>query len=129
MIGRILTILLVILFAGASVQAQGIKRVPKKKDSTKTEAVQKNEQPSDKQKAVSGKPEISQPKDKDEFIDRNGDGINDKMNQAKPPAIKKQEPPKPKPQQPKRIQPSPSKPKEKPSEEPKKDSGKKKSKR
>lgn len=129
MIKRIMLILVIVAFAAALVQAQGIKRVPnKKKDSTGTESVApKQQQPPDQQKDVSRKPEFEKPKD--EFIDRDGDGINDKINQPRPPAIKKQEPPKPRPQPPVKVKPAPVQPKEQPKEEPQKDTEKKKSKR
>lgn len=128
MIKRLLIILMVVSFAWISAEAQGIKRVPnKKKDSTRTESSVKQEQPSENAKTAIQKPEFQKPKD--EFIDRDGDGINDKMNKPRPPAIKKQKQPQPGPEQPKIVQPPPSQPKERPKEQPKKEAEKKKSKR
>ena len=92
---KLLIFAILILFGTGSIQAQAIKRVPKKdkKDSSKTESVvnKDNNTPEAKEppKQDSFKPPL-----KDEFIDRDGAGINDQMTQSKPPAVKKQPPPK-----------------------------------
>jgi hypothetical protein len=69
-----------------SINAQAIKRVAKKdkNDSLKAESVVR-------------KQKDNQPKPKDEFIDKDGDGINDQVARHKPPLIKRQEPQKTRP--------------------------------
>jgi hypothetical protein len=69
-----------------TINAQAIKRVAKKdkNDSSKAESVVRKQ-----------KDNRSQPKD--EFIDKDGDGINDQVAKQKPPLIKRQEPQKTQP--------------------------------
>ncbi len=102
MIKRIVILALIFCVLAVNAEAQAIKRVQKKKsDSTKVDkktadikeaerkaAIQKQQQQQQQQQA---KKAIQR---QDEFIDRDGDGINDKVIQAKPPAIKKQQQPK-----------------------------------
>ena len=94
---KLFIICLLLLFAAASVQAQALKRVPKKnkKDSSKAETVVKKTDPVPVSKAPKEKDRSIVPP-KDQFIDKDGDGINDNVARSKPPAVKKQKPmPKP----------------------------------
>ena len=74
-----------IMIAG-TINAQAIKRVAKKdkNDSSKTESVVRIQKD-------------DQQRPKDEFIDKDGDGINDQVAKQKPPLIKRQEPQKTQP--------------------------------
>jgi len=92
---KLLTFAILFLFCTAIIQAQGIKRVPKKgkKDSSKTESVVKKDNNAPKAKEPPKQNSFKPPR-KDEFIDRDGDGINDQMTRSRPPAVKKQPPPK-----------------------------------
>jgi hypothetical protein len=85
---RILLISIIALtFAAGTINAQAIKRVAKKEkdDSSKTESVVRKQKSDQESKADTNQP-------KDEFIDRNGDGINDQVTRQKTPVIKKQDP-------------------------------------
>jgi len=91
---KLIILLLIILFGAVSIQAQGIKRVPKNstKDSTKTESIVNQNDKAPEIKESPKQDSFNSPR-KDEFIDKDGDGINDQMTQSKPPAVKKQPPP------------------------------------
>lgn len=82
MISRFLILALVIFFAMANAEAQAIKKVSNKsKDSTEVKKTDTKDQ----------KATLQKKQKQDEFIDKNGDGINDKMLKAKQPAVKKQQ--------------------------------------
>lgn len=93
---KLIVFAIIILFGTVNVQAQAIKRVPKndKKDSSKTESIVKKDNNASETKEPP-KQDSFRSQRKDEFIDKNGDGINDQMTQSKPPAVKKQPPPPP----------------------------------
>jgi hypothetical protein len=113
---KLIIFAVIVIFGTVCVRAQGIKRVPKsnsKNDSAKSESVIKEDNKTPEVRDSSPKQDSFKPPRKDEFIDRDGDGINDQMTQSKPPEIKKQPPPPP-PPPPKapeiRPQPEPKKP-------------------
>lgn len=88
----ILTLALFIAMSGVEVFA--VQKVPKKnkKDSTKTEKKIDKKTPDVKLESKA----VALPQ-KDKFIDKDGDGINDAYQKRKAPAVKKVAPPKPKP--------------------------------
>jgi hypothetical protein len=84
--------ILILFLAASAVNAQAIKRVAKKdkNDSSKTESVVRKQKDNQDSKSDQAKSDANQPKD--EFIDKNGDGINDQVAHRKPTVIKRQEP-------------------------------------
>ncbi len=100
---KIIAVFLIIFIGVFSSDALAVKKVPKKgkKDSTKAQSSVKTEKklPEKKQPPKEIKipppppPQKSAPA-KDNFIDRDGDGINDNIRKSKPPEVKKERLPK-----------------------------------
>ena len=104
---KIITIFLILFIGFFSSDALAVKKVPKKgkKDSTKAQSSVKTDKklPEKKQPPVEVKtPPLPPPPSprqksapaKDNFIDRDGDGINDNIRKSKPPEVKKERLPK-----------------------------------
>ncbi len=117
---RILALIMVFLIGLGGSQALAIEKAPKKskKDTLKAAPSEKiaKKKPVQKKRA----PKIAPAPRKDEFIDKDGDGINDSISKRKPPEVKKERIPKqtikrqPKPKAPIQKEPKKKEPKKSP---------------
>ena len=91
MINKIPVLVLFLLLVFVSAEGQAIKKVPNKKsDSAKADTSGKKAAPAGQESG--DKPKQQPNLRQDEFIDRDGDGINDRVIKAKTPAVKNQQP-------------------------------------